>query len=125
MNATEVRSLIERYNAGWNAQDLDEICSMHADSIVFHNHTAGERAEGADAVRAHIASIFANHPTMRFTTRSLLTADDFAVCEWTLTLEKDGQTLTWPGVDVFPIENGLIARKDVYSAAHRAAVLTA
>jgi ketosteroid isomerase-like protein len=116
MNVTE---LIERYNAAWNAQDLDAIHALHHPDIVFENHTAGERAEGADAVREHIGRIFANNPTMRFTTRSLQTADDFAVCEWTLNLEKDGKRLEWEGVDVFPIRDGLIARKDVYSASHR------
>ena len=45
--------------------------------------------------------------------------EDFAVCEWTLNVEKDGRKLEWDGVDVFPIRNGLIARKDVYSASHR------
>ena len=120
MTSDDVRALIEHYNAAWNAQDLDGICAAHAPDIVFHNHTAGERAEGADAVRSHIASIFSNHPTMRFETRALRTADDFAVCEWSLQLEKDGELVTWPGVDVFPIVDGKIARKDVYSAAHRA-----
>lgn len=125
MNTEQVRALIERYNNGWNTQDLDEVCSMHAPDIVFHNHTAGEEAVGADAVRNHIASIFTNHPSMRFTTRSLKTAEDFAVCEWTLEMERNGERITWPGVDVFPIEDGLIARKDVYSAAHRpSAVVT-
>src|SRR5438067_2111492 len=76
-------------------------------------------AEGADAVREHIAAIFRNNPGMSFRTRSLHTGEDFAVCEWTLNLEKDGQKLEWDGVDVFPIRNGLIARKDVYSASHR------
>lgn len=114
-----VRDLIERYNAAWNAQDLDAVASMHAPDIVFHNHTADERAEGADGVRAHIGEIFANHPTLRFSTRSLYVGDDFAVCEWTAsTGERE-----WDGVDVFPVRDGLIARKDVYSSSHRARVL--
>ena len=116
MTTTE---LIERYNDAWNRQDLDTIDALHHPEIVFHNHTADERAEGAEAVRAHIAEIFLNNPDMRFTTRSLRTADDFAVCEWTLNLTKDGRRLEWDGVDVFPIRDGLIARKDVYSASHR------
>ena len=74
---------------------------------------------GADAVREHIAAIFRNNPTMSFRTRSLHAGEDFAVCEWTLNVEKDGRKLEWDGVDVFPIRNGLIARKDVYSASHR------
>jgi hypothetical protein len=111
-----VRELIERYNGAWNAQDLDAIHSMHHADIVFHNHTADERAEGADAVRAHIGEIFRNNPTLRFSTRSLYVGDDFAVCEWTA---STGQR-EWDGVDVFPIRDDLIARKDVYSSSHRA-----
>ena len=110
-----VRDLIERYNAAWNAQDLQTIAALHADDVVFHNHTADERAEGAAAVREHIARIFRNNPTLRFTTRSLLCGDDFAVCEWTATTGELG----WDGVDVFPLRDGLIARKDVYSSSHR------
>ena len=110
-----VRELIERYNDAWNAQDIDAIHADHHPEVVFHNHTADERAEGADAVRAHIARIFENNPTLRFTTRSLQVGDDFAVCEWTASTG----TREWDGVDVFPIQDGLISRKDVYSASHR------
>jgi ketosteroid isomerase-like protein len=120
MNPTEVTALIGRYNDAWNSQDLDTIHALHHPEIVFDNHTAGERAEGADAVRAHIAAIFANNPGMRFTTRSLQAGEDFAVCEWTLNVTKDGRSLEWDGVDVFPLRDGLIARKDVYSTSHRA-----
>ena len=42
-----VRDLIERYNAAWNAQDLDAIDELHHADVVFHNRTADERAEGA------------------------------------------------------------------------------
>ena len=110
-----VRELIESYNDAWNRQDLDAIHAAHAADIVFHNHTADERVEGADAVRAHIARIFENWPTLRFTGRSLRVADDFAVSEWTARGERDGNVLEWDGVDVFPIVDGKIARKDVYS----------
>jgi ketosteroid isomerase-like protein len=110
-----VRELISAYNNAWNAHDLDAICAMHAAGMVFENHTAGERAEG-DAVRTHIGGIFASYPDLSFTTRSLRTGDDFAVCEWTA---RAGDR-KWDGVDVFPLRNGLIARKDVYSASHRA-----
>ena len=114
-----VLELIERYNDAWNRQDLDTIAALHHPEIVFENHTAGERAEGAEAVREHIAAIFRNNPDMRFRTRSLRAAGDFAVCEWTLNVTKDGRRLEWDGVDVFPVRDGLIARKEVYSASHR------
>ena len=115
----DIRTLIDTYNDAWNRQDLDAVASMHADDIVFHNWTAGERVEGADAVRAHIGRIFENWPSLRFTGRTLRVGEDFVVSEWTASASKDGGTLEWDGVDVFPIRNRLIARKDVYSASHR------
>ena len=120
MEPEAVRELIERYNTAWNAQDLDTIHALHDEAVVFHNHTAGERAEGAAAVREHIAAILGNNPTLRFTTRALYAGDDFAVCEWTASTG----TKEWDGVDVFPLRDGRILRKDVYSSSHRARVLT-
>ena len=118
MDAGAARELIERYNDAWNRHDLDGICALHAPGMVFENHTAAERAEG-DAVRDHICGIFAAYPDLRFATRSLSAGEDFAVCEWTATATRDGRKLEWDGVDVFPLRDGLIARKDVYSASHR------
>jgi taurine dehydrogenase small subunit len=113
------RRLIQAYNDAWNAQDLDAAMSMHTDDTVFENHTAGERAEGIDAVRAHVGGIFDRYPTLRFRGRNLYVADDFAVSEWTATATReDGATMEWDGVDVFPLRNGKIARKDVYSSSH-------
>ena len=125
--ADHLSEVIGRYNDAWNAQDLDAICAMHAPGMVFENHTAGERAEG-DAVRAHIASIFAGWPDLRFETRRLYVRDGLVVQEWTahathtkalsrgdLVAEPSGKPLSWKGMDVIPFENGLIARKDVYS----------
>src|SRR5215213_2109103 len=110
-SSSRVAALIDRYDAAWNAQDDD--------AIVFHNHTAGECVAGAEAVRAHIGTIFARWPTLRFERRSLRCGDDFAVSEWTARAvhPDDGRRLEWDGIDVFPLTpEGRIARKDVYSS---------
>jgi ketosteroid isomerase-like protein len=123
----DIAALIDRYDAAWNGQDLDTIASLHDDAIVFHNHTAGERVEGAAAVRDHIAAIFVRWPTLRFERRALRLGDDFAVSEWTAraTHPDDGRGLEWDGVDVFPITpDGRIARKDVYSTSATPRVLS-
>jgi ketosteroid isomerase-like protein len=123
----DIAALIDRYDAAWNAQELDAIASMHDDAIVFDNHTAGECVEGAAAVRAHVAAIFARWPTLRFERRALRLGDDFAVSEWTAraTHPDDGRALEWDGVDVFPITAaGRIARKDIYSTSATPRVLS-
>jgi steroid delta-isomerase-like uncharacterized protein len=118
---------IERYNAAWNAHDLDAIVAMHAPDMVFANHTAGETASG-EAVRGHIAGIFESWPDMKFETRRLYVRDGVVTQEWTATATHSntlkrgdieappsGRTVSWDGVDVIPFEDGLVKRKDVYS----------
>jgi steroid delta-isomerase-like uncharacterized protein len=124
---TDLETLIARYNEAWNAHDVDAVVAMHASDMVFENHTAGERAEG-EAVRDHIAAIFEGWPDLRFETRRLYVRDDLIVQEWTahathsrtmrrgdLVAEPTGRPLQWVGMDVIPVRDGLIARKDVYS----------
>jgi len=116
-DADTLRETIERYNDAWNRQDVDAIVACHAPDFVFHNWTANERVEAAES-REHIARIFANTPTLRFTGRRLYAREGLVVSEWTARAERDDQVLEWDGVDVFPFENGLIKRKDVYSSSH-------
>ncbi len=122
-----LREAIARYNAAWNAHDLDAILAMHAADMVFDNHTAGESASGAE-VRAHIGSIFATWPDIEFTTRRLYVREGLVVQEWTasathaqtmrrgdLSAAPTGKRVEWDGLDVIPFEDGLVKRKDVYS----------
>jgi steroid delta-isomerase-like uncharacterized protein len=113
----ELDGLIARYNDAWNRQDVDAIASMHTDDIVFHNHTAGERVEGNEAVCDHIADIFRSWPGMQFRGRSLYLRDALVVQEWTATgtHAESGRSATWDGMDILPTRGGRFARKDVYS----------
>ena len=81
--ATErLRETIAAYNDAWNAHDVQRIGSLHAPGMVFENHTAGERAEGDQALE-HIAGIFDSWPDISFETRRLYVCDDLVVQEWT------------------------------------------
>jgi steroid delta-isomerase-like uncharacterized protein len=122
-----LREAIDRYNAAWNAHDLDAIVALHAPDMVFDNHTAGEAAEGEE-VRAHIGAIFESWPDIAFTTRRLYAREGLVVQEWTasathtqtmrrgdIVAEPSGKRVEWDGLDVIPFEDGLVKRKDVYS----------
>jgi steroid delta-isomerase-like uncharacterized protein len=127
-SAQSLEEAIGRYNEAWNSHDLDAIMSMHAPDMVFENHTAGESAQGPEAVREHIGSIFESWPDLHFETRRLYVRDGVVTQEWTasathsntmrrgdLVAEPTGEKIEWRGVDVIPYEDGLIKRKDVYS----------
>ncbi len=125
--SADLEATIGAYNAAWNAHDLDAIMALHAPDMVFHNHTAGESATGAE-VRDHIGAIFATWPDIAFATRRLYVREDLVVQEWTATAthanvmrrgdlvaEPTGRTISWDGMDVIPFTDGRVARKDVYS----------
>ena len=127
-SATEqLHETIAAYNDAWNAHDVDRISSMHAPDMVFENHTAGERAEGEQAL-AHIAKIFESWPDIEFQTRRLYVREELVVQEWTarathvkplsrgeIVAAPSGKRIEWDGMDVIPFEDGKVKRKDVYS----------
>jgi len=126
-SSEQLQQTIDAYNDAWNAHDVQRIGSMHAPDMVFENHTAGERAEGEDAL-THIAKIFESWPDIEFKTRRMYVREDLVVQEWTasathvkplsrgeIVAEPSGRRIEWDGMDVIPFEHGKVKRKDVYS----------
>ena len=122
------RELIERYDRAWNDHDVDAIVSMHTDDSVFENHTTGDVNIGKEAIRTAVASIFSVFPDLSFEARSQYLREDLVVQEWTargthegpmtrsgMRVEPTGRTVEYRGMDIIPIRDGLVARKDVYS----------
>jgi steroid delta-isomerase-like uncharacterized protein len=128
LNGPELQQFIDRYNQAWNDHDVDSIVEMHTDDSVFENHTTGDVNVGRDAIGTAIRGIFTVFPDLRFETRRAYIREDLVVQEWTahgthlgkmnragLEVEPTGKSVEYRGMDVIPIENGLVARKDVYS----------
>jgi steroid delta-isomerase-like uncharacterized protein len=126
-STSRLHETIAAYNDAWNAHDVGLIGSMHAQDMVFENHTAGERAEGEGAL-THIAGIFESWPDLAFETRRLYVRENLVVQEWTasathvkrltrgeIVAEPTGKRIEWNGMDVIPFEDGKVKRKDVYS----------
>jgi ketosteroid isomerase-like protein len=76
MSHNDVERLVGRYRAGWFGHDVDAIMATVSADIVFHNVTAAERVEGAEAFRAHVAGIHERWPDLRFEEPALYLADD-------------------------------------------------
>ena len=128
MNGAELQEFIDRYNAAWGDHDVEAIVSMHTDDSVFENHTTGDVNVGKEAIANAITGIFGVFPDLSFEARSQYTRDDLVVQEWTargthegpmnrsgMTIEPTGKKVEYRGMDIIPIEDGLVARKDVYS----------
>jgi len=110
------------YRDAFFARDVDAIMALVTPDFVFENVTGGERIEGAEAARAHIAAIHARWPDMRFEEREggIRACDDFVIAEWTAraTHPDTGLAVEWDGLDVIQVREGRICRNAVYSSAH-------
>ena len=128
LDGQHLTEFIERYNRAWNDHDVDSILGMHTADSVFENHTTGDVNIGRDAIGDAIRGIFTVFPDLRFETRRAYIRDDLVVQEWTargthlgkmnragLEVEPTGRSVEYRGLDIIPIEDGLVARKDVYS----------
>jgi steroid delta-isomerase-like uncharacterized protein len=128
VDGAELQEFIDRYNAAWNSHDVDTIVSMHTEDSVFENHVTGDRNVGRKAIGRAISGIFSVFPDLAFETRRAYVRDDLVVQEWTargthqgtmtrsgIEVEPTGRRVVYKGMDVIPIRDGLVARKDVYS----------
>ena len=128
MDGPELQEFIDRYNAAWNEHDVETIVSLHTEDSVFENHVTGDVNVGREQIGAAISGIFAVFPDLSFETRRAYVRDDLVVQEWTargthqgtmtrggIEIEPTGRQVEYKGMDVIPIRDGLVARKDVYS----------
>src|SRR6266581_1813755 len=76
MDGAELQDFIDRYNAAWNAHDVDAILSMHTDDSVFENHTTGDVNVGKEAIGSAIRGIFSVFPDLSFEGRRTYIRDD-------------------------------------------------
>jgi steroid delta-isomerase-like uncharacterized protein len=116
--------LATRYRDAFFARDVEAILALVTPDFVFENVTGGERIEGIDAARRHIAALHARWPDMTFDEREggLAAGAGLAVAEWTAraTHPESGRRIEWDGVDLIQVRDGRICRNAVYSSAHAA-----
>jgi steroid delta-isomerase-like uncharacterized protein len=128
VEGAELQAFIDRYNDAWGRHGVDAILSMHTDDSVFENHTTGDVNVGKEAIGRAISGIFAVFPDLSFETRQQYIRADLVVQEWTargthlgkmtrsgIDVEPTRRAVEYRGMDVIPIRDGLVARKDVYS----------
>ena len=128
MDGSELQDFIDRYNTAWNDHDVETIVSLHTEDSVFENHVTGDVNVGREQIGRAIAGIFSVFPDLSFETRRAYIREDLVVQEWTargthegtmtrsgMEVPPTGRKVEYKGMDVIPIHDGLVARKDVYS----------
>jgi hypothetical protein len=127
MTVEAVQDLATRYADAWNAHDVDALMSMHAPDSVFHMNIGTPEVRGAEEIRQAFAGLFVVCPDIQFHSRRRYVSENLIVHEYDLeatltqplplgpvTIEPNGERLRFAAVDVIPVANGLVQRKDVY-----------
>jgi ketosteroid isomerase-like protein len=113
MGSADVLDVIARFNAAFDARDVDAVMALMTDDCAFETTAPGPdgvRHEGAQAVRAAWELFFASTPTTTFTVEDAFGAGDRAVQRcW-----FDWGTGHVRGVDVFRVRDGRVAEKLSY-----------
>ena len=101
MEGEELQAFIDRYNAAWNAHDVEAIVAMHTDDSVFENHTTGDVNVGRDEIGRAIGGIFGVFPDLTFEARRQYVREDLVVQEWTARGTHLG-TMRRSGLEIAP-----------------------
>ena len=132
MDGAELQDFIDRYNDAWNAHDVGAIVAMHTEDSVFENHVTGDHYVGREAIRTAIRGIFGVFPDLTFEGRRQYIRKDLVVQEWTargthqgamarggVEVAPTGRQVEYKGMDVIPIENGLVVSEWTATATNR------
>lgn len=113
-----VQDVVDRFDAAWEAWDLDAIMALMADDAVFESTGPapdGVRLEGAGAIRAGWEAMFAGTRDAEFRFEEAFVAGDRATARWTFSwTNDDGSRGHVRGADVMRVRDGLVAEKLSY-----------
>jgi uncharacterized protein (TIGR02246 family) len=120
-------ALATRYSKAWNDRDVEAILALHADDSIFQVHGTDSRAKGRKEIWGALEAFFKTWTRTRFEGRARNFGEDHWVLEYTLhatlsgplqvgkqTIEGTGQEVSFEGVDIVRVSNGLVASKDTY-----------
>ncbi|HYP83202.1 nuclear transport factor 2 family protein [Variovorax sp.] len=112
-------AFLQAFADAWNAHDADALMSFMTDDCVFDASAGadvcGERAQGAQAVRAAFVDVWTNFPDANWGDARHFVCGDRGVSQWTFTgTRRDGSRVEVHGCDLFTFRAGRIALKDSY-----------
>lgn len=110
-------TMLREFTAAWNRHDVDAVMSYFAEDAVFVAARGklphGERMEGADAIRAGVASRLEAMPDLTFVDNDYLRCGpDAFFSTWRMT--GDGGEIDVRGCDFYRLCDGKVVLKDSF-----------
>lgn len=115
----ELTGLVIRFTDAFNRDDLDGVMAYFADDAIYDEFN-GKVNRGKAEIRAAFEPQFRGaHGVIRFHTEDVFVETDTgkALIRWRCTLERDGRTRAWQGLDILRFRDGLVEEKRTYAKA--------
>jgi ketosteroid isomerase-like protein len=119
MERKQLEDLVMRFTEAFNRDDLDGVMSFMAEGAIYDEFN-GRRSRGKQAIReAFVPQFRGDLGRIRFQTEDLFVDPESgkALIRWLCTLESDGRSFAWRGLDILRFEDGLLAEKHTYAKA--------
>jgi steroid delta-isomerase-like uncharacterized protein len=118
VHGMDARSTVEQYLTALSNGDVEAIIALVTDD--FHNeHTSslGSGSTGRDTYRQRLPGFLAQFAALHYEVVDIIAEGDRVAARYRLTANFDGHPLDIPGVMLFQLRDGLIARRtDVWDS---------
>jgi uncharacterized protein (TIGR02246 family) len=115
----QIEDLARRFTDAFNRDDLDEVMSFFAEGALYAEFN-GQLNRGKEAIRKAFEPQFQGaFGQIRFHEQDIFLDETAgkALMRWRCTLEVDGKTQAWDGLDIVHFEGTLIKEKHTYAKA--------
>jgi ketosteroid isomerase-like protein len=119
MERKQLEDLVVRFTEAFNREDLEGVMSFMADDAIYDEFN-GRQSRGKQAIReAFVPQFRGDFGKIRFQTEDLFVDPESgkALIRWLCTLEREGRSSGWRGLDILRFEDGLLAEKHTYAKA--------
>jgi steroid delta-isomerase-like uncharacterized protein len=123
VTAEQAQSIASQYMEARNTPDLDLLDRIYSADVIVHDSSAPEDIVGVAALKAYYADSHVGFPDFTIRIDETVTAQDRVVYWWTIDathtgdlrgMPPTGRSVSFSGVAIDRIENGLIVEEWVY-----------
>jgi steroid delta-isomerase-like uncharacterized protein len=93
MGTQDIRALLDREQAAWNAHDPDGVIACYAEDAEFHDIALPEPLRGRQAMRDAVAAYLAAFSDLHVEVQEPIVDGDRAAQEWRVTGTHDGELM--------------------------------
>ena len=96
MSNEQARALVDNLIAGWNAQDIDRVAALYADTFEETDIALAEPQRGREAIRRTMRRYLLAFPDLSITADEVIIQDNCLALAWTIAGHHRGIMLNIP-----------------------------